>query len=91
MHVIGQVYETSDVIQVGDNGFAKRELILKTVEEYAQYIKIEFHKEKGALLDSFNQGDNIKVHYNLRGRKWEKEDGEVEFYNSIVGWRIEKI
>ena len=34
---------------------------------------------------------SVKVDINLRGREWESPQGEVKYFNSIQGWRIEKL
>ena len=36
-------------------------------------------------------GDNAKIDINLRGREWESPQGEIKYFNSIQGWRIEKV
>ena len=41
-------------------------------------------------MDSFNIGENVKISINLRGREWESPQGDVKYFNSIHGWRIEK-
>ena len=41
-------------------------------------------------MDSFKVGENVKISINLRGREWENPQGEIKYFNSIHGWRIEK-
>ena len=36
-------------------------------------------------------GQPVKVGINLRGREWISPQGETKHFNSIQGWRIEKI
>mgnify|MGYP005623948369 FL=1 len=36
-------------------------------------------------------GQSVKVDINLRGREWESPQGEIKYFNSIQGWRIEKL
>ncbi len=73
------------------SGFQKREMILVTQEQYPQPISIEFLSDKISLLDNFSEGEQVKVGINLRGREWTAPDGVTKYFNSIVGWRIEKI
>jgi hypothetical protein len=42
------------------------------------------------MLDSFNQGDEIKVQFNLRGREWNGPQG-IKYFNTLEAWRIEKV
>lgn len=73
------------------SGFQKREMVLTTQEQYPQPILIEFINDKAGALDYLNVGDSVKVGINIRGREWISPQGEKKYFNSIVGWRIEKI
>lgn len=72
------------------SGFNKRDLVLTTQEQYPQFILVEFIKEKAALLNSVNEGDDVTISINIRGREWTGQDGQVKYFNSITGWRIQK-
>lgn len=61
-----------------------------TEEQYPQPINIEFTQDKVDLLSAHKVGDKVKVHINIRGREWTSPQGEVKYFNSIVGWRMEK-
>ncbi|HAY3545122.1 TPA: DUF3127 domain-containing protein [Elizabethkingia anophelis] len=78
-------------IQTFGSGFQKAELVLLTEEQYPQPILIEFLSDKTDLLNTVNEGDKVKVGINIRGREWQSPDGEVKYFNSITGWRIEKV
>lgn len=78
-------------IQSFASGFQKREMILLTQEQYPQPISIEFLGDKLALLDYISEGEEVKVSINIRGREWTNPQGEVKYFNSINGWRIEKV
>jgi len=49
---------------------------------------VEFVKDKCQILDNYAEGQQIVVGINLRGRSWESPQGEVKYFNSIVGWKI---
>lgn len=90
MELQGTIKKISD-LQTFTSGFAKRELVILTEEQYPQPINIEFTQDKVDLLDSYKVGDSVKVHINIRGREWTSPQGEVKYFNSIVGWRIESL
>jgi len=71
------------------NNFRVRPLVLTTDDQYPQTLQLEFTKEKTYLLDEYNVGDNVSIDINLRGREWTSPQGEVKYFNSIIGWRIE--
>jgi translation initiation factor IF-3 len=90
MEVSGKVKVINPVQQVSAS-FKKRELVVTTEEQYPQHIMIEFTQDKCDLLNNYNSGDSVKVSINLRGREWTNPQGETKYFNSIQGWRIEKL
>jgi len=86
----GRLIVKNETKEYGSNGFTKREFVIETETQYPQKILIELIKDKCVLLDSLNIGDSISVSYNINGREWINPEGKVVYFNSIVGWRIEK-
>ena len=78
-------------LETGKNDFQKRQLVLLTEEQYPQPISIEFLKEKGDLLNQLKEGDKVKVSINIGGREWTSPQGDVKYFNSITGWKVEKV
>ena len=76
--------------QTFDSGFTKRELVLTTDDKYPQDILIEFLKDNCERLDDYKVNDEVTIHINIRGREWINKQGEAVYFNSILGWRIEK-
>lgn len=91
MNISGKVKLINETKEYGSNGFRKREIVLTTQEQYPQNILVEFIQDRTNLLDSFNVGDLVKIDINLRGREWTNDKGEIKYFNSIQGWRIEKV
>ena len=76
---------------VGQNGFQKRDLVITTEEQYPNDILIQFTQQRCDLLNNLKVGQNVRVHFNLRGREWTNQQGEVKYFNTIEGWKIELI
>lgn len=91
MEVQGKIKMIDETKTFGSNGFRKRELVITTEEQYPQHLMIEFVQDKTELLNNFQVGQNVKVSINLRGREWTNPQGEVKYFNSIQGWRIESM
>ena len=91
MEVEGKIKLIGETKSFGSNGFQKRELVVTTEEQYPQHLMIEFVQDKTSLLDSFKVGEPVKIGINLRGREWQSPQGETKYFNSIAGWRIEKL
>jgi hypothetical protein len=90
MEVTGRVKVVGAEQQVSPT-FKKRELVVTTDEQYPQSIMIEFVQDKSDLLNNVSVGENVKVSINLGGREWVNPQGETKYFNSIKGWRIEKM
>ena len=73
------------------SGFQKAEFVLVTEEQYPQPILIEFLQDKIDLLQTIKEGESVKIGINIRGREWKNPQGEVKYFNSITGWRLEKV
>jgi len=90
MVVVGKVKVIGETQQVSAS-FVKRELVVTTDEQYPQSIMIEFVQDKADLLNEIIVGQDVKVSINLGGREWVNPVGETKYFNSIKGWRIEKV
>lgn len=91
MEVVGKVKVIGETQSFGANGFLKRELVVTTADQYPQDILIEFVQDKTLLLDSYEVGDELKVGINLRGREWINNEGVAKYFNSVQGWKIDKL
>ncbi|MCP9751798.1 DUF3127 domain-containing protein [Ferruginibacter sp. HRS2-29] len=54
------------------------------------YAKFQCVQDKTAIIDRVNIGDDIKVYFNIKGSKWEK-DGKTNYITNLDAWRIEQI
>tara|TARA_R100000700_G_C3099685_1_gene97300 strand:- start:35 stop:370 length:336 start_codon:yes stop_codon:yes gene_type:complete len=91
MKVKGNIVKIGNVQDISQS-FRKRELVLKTAEQYPQFILIEFVQDKAGLLDAnfCKQGAFVEVSINLKGREWKNPQGDLRYFNSIQGWRIQE-
>lgn len=91
MEVQGTIKMIDETKSFGSNGFRKREIVVTTDEQYPQHIMIEFTQDKCDLLNNYRLGEMVKIAINLRGREWVNPQGETKYFNSIQGWRIERV
>ena len=75
--------------------FKTREFVVEKSEDIngkliTNLIKFQCVQDRTGIIDRVNAGDEIKVHFNIRGSKWEK-DGRVSYFNNLDAWRIEQI
>jgi hypothetical protein len=91
MEIQGRIKQIFAPETVGQNGFQKRDLVITTEEQYPNDILIQFTQQRCDLLNNLKVGQNVRVHFNLRGREWTNQQGEVKYFNTIEGWKIELI
>lgn len=89
--VTGTLLEKGEIIVVSDK-FQKREFTITKKEtvgqkEFIDYLKFQTTQDRCGLIDGFTVGETIKVEFNLRGNKWEK-DGKVNYFTNLEAWRL---
>jgi hypothetical protein len=92
LEVTGKLAVKYDTQQVKES-FKKREFVIELSEEingnvYTNFAKMQLVQAKCDILDRYNVGDQIKVSFNLKGNRWEK-DGKVNYITNLDAWRIE--
>ncbi len=90
--ITGRLIEKYDTVTVSDR-FRKREFVVQITRErsgmeFTDYAKFELVQDRCDLIDPFNVNDEIKVSFDISGRKWEK-DGRVTYFTNLRAWRIE--
>lgn len=89
MDITGILKVKGEAQQVSEK-FRKREFVLSdNSSQYPQHISFQLTQDKCGLIDQYNVGDEIKVHFNLRGREWTSPKNEVKYFNTLEAWRIE--
>ena len=83
MEVKGTVHVIGESKTISTN-YEKRELIIKTDDQYPQLICIEFGQGKcNEYIDKLTIGQDVTVGINLKGREY-----NGKYYNSIQGWSV---
>jgi len=91
--IIGRVIDISPVNQVSDK-FKKREFVIEKKETggaavFIDYIKFQLVQDKCDLINESYLNEEIKIWFNLKGNKWER-DGKVNYFTNLDAWKIEK-
>ena len=73
--------------------FRTREFVIETNENIGErtitnYIKFQSVQAKTAMLDNLKVGDEVKVHFNLKGTRWMK-DGRENYITNLDAWKID--
>ena len=75
--------------------FKTREFVVEKTDDIggrtvSNYAKFQCVQDKTGIIDKVNVGDDIKVHFNIKGTKWEK-DGKLSYFTNLDAWRVEQI
>lgn len=91
--ITGKLLEKFETVQRGT--FSTREFVVeKSIDingkTITNYIKFQCVQDKTGIIDNTSIGDEIKVHFNIRGNKWVK-DGRTAYFTNLDAWRIERV
>ena len=65
--------------------FQAREFVIEVPDgNYPQMVKFQLVQDKCSLIDNYNEGDTLRVHFDLRGREW-----NGKYFTNLHAWRIE--
>jgi hypothetical protein len=85
----GTLKVKSDEQQVSEK-FKKREFVIAdNSSQYPQFISLQLTQDKCSAIDQYKVGEELKVFFNLRGREWTDNKGQVKYFNSLEAWKIE--
>ena len=80
----GKLYRKVDTVEKSQS-FSAREFVLEVNDNnYVQLLKFQLTQDRCGLLDNFEEGRDIKVHFDLRGREW-----NGKFFTNLNAWKIE--
>jgi hypothetical protein len=90
----GKLIAKYDTVQRSET-FKTREFVVEKADEIngrtiVNYVKFQCVQDKTTIVDRVNTGDDIKVYFNIKGSKWEKE-GKTNYITNLDAWRIEQL
>lgn len=90
----GKLVAKFDTVQRTET-FKVREFAVEKTDDIggrtvSNFVKFQCIQDKTSIVDKVNIGDEIKVHFNIKGTKWEKE-GKVSYFTNLDAWRVEQI
>ena len=68
--------------------FQVRDFVIKASDggQYENFVKFQTTGDRTAIIDDLNEGDEIKVHFDLRGRQWQEK-----YFTNLNAWRVERV
>ncbi len=68
------------------DSFQAREFVIQTDGQYPQYVKFQLVQDRCGAVDPFEEGEKMKVFFDLRGREW-----NGKYFTNLNAWKLEKI
>ena len=68
------------------NSFQTREFVITTEGTYPQFVKFQLTQDKCSILDQYEEGEKLKVFFDLRGREW-----QGKYFTNLNAWKMEKV
>lgn len=90
--ITGKLVAKYDIVQRTET-FRTREFVIEKTEDIGgrmitNYVKFQSVQDRTAIIDRFNIGDEVKVSFNIKGTRWEK-NGNVNYITNLDAWRVE--
>ena len=87
----GSLKSIGKELQVSEK-FKKLDFVLvDNSSQYPQFLSFQLTQDKILLLDNFGEGEEVTVHFNLRGREWTSPQNELKYFNTLEAWKIEPV
>ena len=83
---------TGVIIHIGEpeqitEKFSKQLVVIEVANgEYPEQYPIEFHNAKIGEVANFAEGQEVTIHFNIRGREWV---GHGKWFTTLAAWKIE--
>lgn len=82
--VTGKLYKKFDIESKTESFQAREFVIVVESGNYPQYVKFQLTQDRCSVVDPFAEGQDIKVHFDLRGREW-----NGKYFTNLNAWRVE--
>ena len=89
--VKGILKRVGNIETVGTNNFTKRTFVVETKEQYPQSLEFQLTKDRVDIVAVYRIGEEMEVHFNLRGRDWTNPQGEIKTFNTLECWKLVKV
>ncbi|PHI19642.1 hypothetical protein CEQ90_11885 [Lewinellaceae bacterium SD302] len=84
--IVGKLHKKFETENKTDT-FRAREFVIEVEDgQYPQMVKFQCVQDRTSIVDNVNEGDQIKVHFDLRGREW-----QGKYFTNLNAWRVEAI
>jgi len=88
--ITGKLHKVGELRQISDNLTIQDFVVLDDSNaQYPQHVSFQAKNSATGMLASLQTGQQITVHFNLRGREFVK-DGNSKYFNTLEAWKLER-
>ena len=92
--ITGKLVVKYNTVQRSES-FKTREFVIEKSDDIngrviTNYIKFQSVQDRTSIIDRHNEGEMVKVYFNIKGTRWEK-DGKVNYITNLDAWRMESM
>jgi len=85
LEIEGKLHKVFPIENKSDN-FQAREFVVEVENgQYPQFAKFQLVQDRCGLIEDYSEGENVKVHFDLRGREW-----QGKYFTTLTAWRIDR-
>ena len=90
MEIVAKILRLENLEQFSEK-FKKRRLIVEYTKNinYPQTLEFLLTQNNVSLADNLNQGDEVKLFFDFKGKEFVDKTGITRVFNSLEVWRIE--
>lgn len=80
----GKLHKKFDKEQKSGTFQTREFVILDESGQYTNYIKFQLVQDRCEIVDNIDEGTQVKVYFDLRGREW-----QGKYFTNLQAWRVE--
>lgn len=84
--VEGKLHKKFETEKKSDKFQAREFVLLVEDGQYPQYVKFQLVQDRCDVIDTFDEGADVKVYFDLRGREWQEK-----YFTNLNAWRVEAL
>ncbi|MGB1248406.1 MAG: DUF3127 domain-containing protein [Chitinophagales bacterium] len=81
--ITGKLHKKFDTEKKTES-FQARDFVIETEGKYPQFVKFQCTQDRCSMVDGVEEGQEIKVSFDLRGREW-----QGKYFTNLNAWKIE--
>ncbi len=82
--VEGKLHKKFDTEQKSGTFQTREFVVIVEQGQFPQYVKFQLVQDRCEIIDNVNEGSDIKVYFDLRGREW-----QGKYFTNLQAWRVE--